>query len=223
TTLVLAHHEKAKVVGRVEGRDLVFRLPLSLMKDLASEPLSDDMVDMFSSGVRRLEVTAGKRRVAVVKVDDDWFRTDAEGRPDEEVTKDKVKEIIEAAVDLKAARWAAYEDAQPAAFGLDEPAVRLTLTDKDKKQATLLVSAKQVDAKVAALFEVTPLRYAMTEGGRRVAIVAGEGAKTLLAAADTLAPPEPKAEPKPKPEKAKTEPEKKEPEKAEPKPEAAEK
>jgi len=206
TTLILAHHEKAKVVGRVEGRDLVFRLPLSLMKDLASEPLSDDMVEMFSSGVRRLEVTAGKRRVSLVKVDDDWFRTDAEGRPDEEVAKDKVKDIIEAAVDLKAARWAAYQDAQPAAFGLDEPAVRLTLTDKDEKQATLLVSAKPVDAKVAALFEATPLRYAMTEGGRRVAIAAGKGVKTLLSAADTLAPPRPKAEPKPKPKKAGSEP-----------------
>ncbi|MFO8013602.1 MAG: DUF4340 domain-containing protein [Phycisphaerae bacterium] len=193
-TLVLARHEKAKVVGRREGRGLVYELPLSLMKDLASEPLDAAMIDLFASGVRRVEVTAGDRKAAVVKVDDDWFRTDAEGRPDEEVDKDEVKEIIDAAVDLKAARWAAYQDARPADVGLDAPAVRVALTDKDGKTATVLLAAKDVDAKVAALFEATPLRYAMTEGGERVAIVAGKKVETLLSAADTLAPPEPKAE-----------------------------
>jgi len=193
-TLILAHHEKAKAVGRLEGRGLVYRLPLSLMKDLVSEPLDDEMVDMVSSGVRRLEMTAGKRRAALVKVDNDWFRTDAEGRPDEEVAADEVKAVIDAATGLKAARWAAYGDAQPAAFGLDAPAVRVALTDKNGKTVTVLLAAKDVDAKVAALFETKPLRYAMTEGGERVAVVAGKTVETLLSAADTLAPPEPKAE-----------------------------
>jgi len=206
-TLVLAHHEKAKVVGRLEGRDLVYRLPLSLLKDLASEPLPDEMVDMFSSGVRRLEVTAGERAVTVVRVDKDWFRTDAEGRPDVEIDAKAVEEIIDALCDLKAARWAAYQDAKPAAFGLDQPAVRLTLTDKDEEQVTVLLGAKDVDAEVAALFEVTPLRYAMTEGGRRVAVVAGKDVATLLEAADTLAPPESETEPKPEAETRKDEPE----------------
>ena len=205
-TLLLAHHEKAKVVGRLKGRGLVYELPLSLLKDLVAEPLDDDMVDLFSSGVRRLEVASGERRVAVVKVDDDWFRADAEGRPDKEVAADEVKAVIDAVVDLKAARWAAYEDAKPADFGLDKPAVRVTLTDKDEKTATVLLSAKDVDAKVAALFESTPLRYAMTEGGKRVAVVAGKKVDTLLSAADTLAPPKP--EPKTESEKAKAEPEK---------------
>jgi hypothetical protein len=212
-TLVLAHHEKAKVVGRLDGRGLVYELPLSLMKDLASEPIEDDLVDLFAGGIRRVEVAAGERTVAVVKVDDDWFRTDAEGRPDEEVDADEVKEIIDAAVDLKAARWAVYEDARPAAFGLDTPAVRLTLTDKDEKTATLLLSAKDVDAKVAALFEETPWRYAMTEGGERIAVVVGKKVATLTAAADTLAPPKPA--PKPEEEKAEETSEKGEAEKEE--------
>ncbi|MFO8013412.1 MAG: hypothetical protein R6X20_08915, partial [Phycisphaerae bacterium] len=94
----------------------------------------------------------------------------------------------------KAARWAAYQDARPADFGLDQPAVRVTLTDKDEKTVALLLAAKEVDAKVAALFEATPLRYAMTEGGERIAVVAGEKVETLVSALDTLAPPRPKAE-----------------------------
>jgi len=205
-TLVLAHHEKAKVVGRLKGRDLVYRLPLSLLKDLVSEPLPDEMVDLVSSAVRRLDLAAGKRRATVVKVDEDWFRTDAEGRPDEEVDAEAVEDILDAACDLEAARWAAYEEAKPADFGLDKPAVRLTLTDKDEDQVTVLLAAKDVDAEVAALFEAMPLRYAMTEGGRRVAIVAGEGVAMLLEAADTLAPPEPKTGTKPEPGTSKDEP-----------------
>ncbi len=199
-TLVLAHHEKAKVVGRVDGRGLVYELPLSLMKDFASEPLADDVVDLTAGSVERIEVAAGDRKAALVKVDDDWFRTDAGGRPDEEVAADEVKKIVDAACDLTAARWAAYEDARPADVGLDAPAVRLTLTDKNDESVTLLLAAKEVDAKVAALFEETPLRYAMTEGGERIAVVAGKKGATLLAAADTLAPPEPA----PKPDEEKT-------------------
>ena len=191
-TLVLAHHEKATVVGRVEGRGLVYELPLALMKDFASEPLADDVVDLSAGRVERIDVTAGDRMAAVVKVDDGWFRTDAEGRPDEEVAGDAVKKIVDAACDLTAARWAAYEDATPADFGLDAPAVRLTLTDKNDESVTLLLAAKEVDPTLAALFEETPLRYAMIEGGKRIAVVAGKKAATLLSAPDTLVPPKPK-------------------------------
>jgi len=194
-TLILAHHEKAKVVGRVQGRDLIYRLPLSLLKDLASEPLPDEVVeDLYRGDVRRLEVAAGDARVRLVKVDDDWFRTDEAGRPDQEVAKTTVEDVIDAAIDLKAARWAVYEAADPAAFGLETPAVRLTLTDKTDEQTTVLLSAKEVDAKVAALFDESPLRYAMTEGAERIAVVAGKHVETLLDAAETLAPPKPEPE-----------------------------
>jgi len=208
-TLILAHHEKAKAVGRVEGRGLVYEVPLSLLKDLAAEPVADDMVDLSSGGVERVEVTAGDRKATAVKVDEDWFRTDAEGRPDEQIAADEVKEIVEAACDLKAARWAVYANAAPADFGLDTPAVRLTLTDKAGETATVLLAAKDVAPEVAALFETTPLAYAMTEGGKRVAVVTGKKVDTLLSAADTLAPP------KPAPTKAEKEPAKNEPAKKE--------
>jgi len=190
-TLILAHHEKAKVVGRVDGRDLVYQLPLSVMKNLASEPVPGDMIDLFSADVRQLEVTAGTARVTLKKVDADWFRTDAEGRPDEEVDDETVKGLISAVVDLTAARWVAYADAKPAAYGLKKPAVRLTLTGKNDETVTLGIGAKEVDAAVAALFDETPLRYAMIEGAKRVALVAGKGVKTILEVAETLAPPKP--------------------------------
>ena len=204
-TLILAHHKEAKVVGRVVGRDLVVQFPLTLLKDLASEPLPTDMTDLFSGDIDRLTVTAGDTRVTVTKVDDAWFRTDKAGRPETQVAKADVDTIVNAAVDLKAARWAAYDTTQQAAFGLDQPAVCIALTDTDKdKTATILLSGKPVDARVDALFDEQPLRYAFAEGGERIALVAGKNVQTVLDAAATLAPPKPET---PKPDApAKTEP-----------------
>ncbi len=206
-TLVLAHHEKGKAVGRLEGRDLVFQLPLSLLKDLASEPIDPEMVEMFSGDVRRIDLAPAEGpAVALVKVDDDWFWTDAKGRPDQEAPKTKVEDVVNAAVDLRAARWAAYKGAKPADYGLDRPVLRLTLTDRDGEKTSLLLSAKTVDAKVAALLDTTPVRYAMVEGAERVAVVAGKNVQRLLEAPETLAPPKPKPAPQPKEEPKKATP-----------------
>jgi len=189
-TLHLAHHKDAKIAGRMAGSDLVFEVPISLFKDMAGEPLSKELVDLFSGDVERLDVQAGKTKVGLLKQDDKWFRTDAAGRPDVEADKSKADDVVKATVDIDAVRWAAYDAKEPARFGLDKPAVRITVAGKEKK-ATLLISAKAVDAKVAALFDEEPLRYAMVEGGKRIAILAGEKLKTLLEAASTLGPEKP--------------------------------
>lgn len=194
-TLLLAHHKDAKIVGRLAGGDLVFEVPLALFKDFADEPLPKELADLAPGNVKRLTVEAGAAKVALVKVDQKWFRADASGRPDAEVDTAKADGVVRAAAGLSAARWAAYDAKDPARFGLDKPALRITI-EGDKKKATLLVSDKEVDAKVAALLDERPLRYAMTEGGKRIALVAGASVETLVGAAKTLGPetPEPKKE-----------------------------
>jgi len=206
-TLHLAHTKDAKVVGRIAGSSLVFEVPRSLFKDMAGEPLGKELVDLFSGDVERLDVQAGKTKVGLSKQDDKWFRADAAGRPEVEVEKTKADDVVKAAVDVDAVRWAAYDAKDVARFGLDKPAVRIAVSGKEKK-AALLISDNEVDAKVAALFDEEPLRYAMVEGGKRIAIVAGEKVKTLIEAASTLGPEksEPvkeKAEKKAEQEKAK--------------------
>ena len=186
-TLHLAHHKDAKIVGRIAGSGLVFEVPMSLFKGMAGEPLSKELVDLFSSDVEGIEVQADGAKVGLLKQDDKWFRTDAAGRPDVEVDKTKADDVVKAAVGLDAVRWAAYDAKDPARFGLDKPSVRIAVSGKEKK-AALLISDKQVDAKVAALFDEEPLRYAMVEGGKRIAVVAGEKVKTLIEAASTLGP-----------------------------------
>jgi len=195
-TLILAHHKEAKVVGRVVGHDLVYQFPLAELKDLASEPLPTDMADLFSGDIDRLTVAAGKRTVTIAKVDDTWFRTDKEGRPETEVAKADADAVVNAAVDLKATRWAAYDTSQMAAFGLDQPAIRIVLTDTGKDKTTvILLSGKAIDARLDALFDEKPLRYAVVEGGERIALVGGKSVQTLLDAAATLGPPEPEKAP----------------------------
>ncbi|HUU10392.1 MAG TPA: DUF4340 domain-containing protein [Phycisphaerae bacterium] len=194
-TLLLAHHKDARIVGRMADGDLVFEVPLALFKDFAGEPLPTELADLTSGDVKRLAVEAGAAKVALVKVDQKWFRADASGRPDTEIDTSMVDGVVRAAAGLSAARWAAYDAKDPARFGLDKPGLRITI-EGDKKKATLLVSDKEVDAKVAALLNERPVRYAMTEGGNRIALVAGASVETLVGAAKKLGPetPQPKKE-----------------------------
>ena len=203
-TLRLAHHEKSTIVGRTGDSDLVFEVPLALFKDLAGEPLPKGLTSIPAADVTGFDVVAGDARVALVKVDKKWFRADAAGRPDEEVDTAKADDVVRAAAGLDAVRWAAYDAKDPAAFGLDKPAVRITMTTP-KGKTTLLVSEKTVSAETAALFDEEPLRYAMTDGGKRIAILSGEPLRKLLGAAKDLSPAKPEA-PKDAPKKEEAKP-----------------
>jgi hypothetical protein len=74
-----------------------------------------------------------------------------------------------------------------------------------KGKTTLLVSEKTVSAETAALFDEEPLRYAMTDGGKRIAILSGEPLRKLLGAAKDLSPAKPEA-PKDAPKKEEAKP-----------------
>ena len=202
--LRLAHHEKAMIVGRTDAGDLVFEVPLGPFKDLVGEPLPTPIGDVpTGKDVTSLELASGSVKVKLLKVDEKWYRADAAGRPGEEWPTDGVEEIAKAAAGLKATRWAAYDAKEPARFGLDKPAVTLKVAAA-AKTAAILISDKEVPASIAALFDERPLRYAMAEGGERIAIVSGKTLETLLDAAKTFEPRNP--EPKPgekKPEEAK--------------------
>ncbi len=203
-TLRLAHHEKSAILGRAGDGDIVFEVPLALFKDLAGEPLPKGLTSVAAADVTGFDIVAGDARVALVKVDKKWFRADAAGRPDEEVDTAKADDVVRSAAGLDAVRWAAYDAKDPAAFGLDKPAVRITMTTP-KGKTTLLVSEKAVSAETAALFDEDPLRYAMTDGGKRIAILSGEPLRKLLGAAKDLSPAMPQA-PKDTPKKEEAQP-----------------
>jgi hypothetical protein len=193
--LRLAHQEKATIVGRADPSDIVFEVPLTTFKDLVGEPLPTQVGDLPSGkDVSSLEITAASAKVKLLKVDEKWYRADAAGRPGDEVTTDAAEDIVKAASGLKAVRWAAYDAKGIAQFGLDKPAVAIKVT-AGAKSGAVLISDKEVPAGVASLFDERPLRFAMAEGGDKVAIVAGKTLETLLDAAKAFEPK--KAETKP--------------------------
>ena len=177
--LRLAQYEKSKVAGQIEGSDLVFAAPAALFTALAGEPLEKTLTEIPAANVKDLTVTGEKAAVRLVCIDAKWFRADAKGTPGEEVPTDPAKELAQAVANLSAARWAAYDAKGAANFGLDKPALTARITT-DNASATVLISGKEVPADVAALVDQKPARYAMTEGGKRIAVLAGKPLETIL-------------------------------------------
>ncbi|MCX5674174.1 MAG: DUF4340 domain-containing protein [Planctomycetota bacterium] len=185
--LALSHYEKSRIAGRADQGDLVFEVPATVFTALAAEPLEKTVTDLPSADVKDLQLATDKARVRLVRIDSKWFRADAKGTPGEEVPADAARDIAQAAASMSAIRWAAYDAKEPAKFGLDKPAATIKITT-DKASATLLISGQEVPAGVAALVDQKPARYAMTEGGKRIAIVAGKPVETLLGAAAAFEP-----------------------------------
>ena len=202
--LRLGHWEKSKVAGRVDSSDLVFQVPSSLFQTVADEPVEKALVQgVFAQDVDHVELVAGATKVKLVKADSRWYRQTAAGAPGEEVQAEAVQDIVSAAAGLSAARWASYDAKDPARFGLDKPAIRITLATS-RGSTTILVSDKEVPAGVVAMIDQRPARYAMVEDGPRIGIIAGKPLDTLLGAAKAFEPKkeEPKKE-SPKKEEAK--------------------
>ena len=130
---------------------------------------------------------SGGTTTTLIKVDEKWYRADPKGAPADEVSADIVRPIVDAAADLAAARWAAYDAKDPARFGLERPALKIKAAT-EKTSATILISDQEVPADVASLADQKPVRYAMTEGGPRIAVLAGRALDALLAAPKAVEP-----------------------------------
>ena len=142
---------------------------------------------MLEQDINRLEVIGGGTTIAMVKVDNKWFRALASGMPGEEAAIEPVRELLMTVADLAASRWVSYDAKDPAAYGLDKPALQIKMTT-DRATTTILVSDKEVAADVAGLLDQRPIRYAMVDGGQKIAVLAGRQAEVLTTAPQTLAP-----------------------------------
>lgn len=185
--LRVGHFEKAKVVGHVDDGDLVFEIPTAAFAGLTGEPIARTLTEVPAEDVKRIEVTAGGKKTVVILVDNKWFLADAAGKPAEEVPEqERVNELVKSAAAVSAARWASYDAKDPAKFGLDKPELRIQIGTADTPKATLLVSAKQPPAEMSGLLDQQPQRYAMVDGGERIAILTGLPLQSLLNAPKVL-------------------------------------
>jgi hypothetical protein len=186
--LHLAAQDDGSVLGRLQGGDLVFKVPDHLLYDVAAEPLAPTLTDVASYRLDRLEIAAGEARMRLAKEDGKWQRVDESGQTvgEADAAGDLATAGLASAVArLVAARWATYDAKDLKQFGLEEPAFRITFAAKEET-VTLLVSDTRVPENVADLIEGKPLRYAIVEGGNRVAILAGKDLKSILDAIDSL-------------------------------------
>jgi len=188
--LHLAQDEKAKIVGRVDGSDLVFELSMAAFAALSGEPLDKKMTSVSMPDVKELEIATPDQKTRLLKIDQKWYRADASGAPGEGVQDEAVNDILQNAGNLLCARWASYEAKDLPKFGLDKPAVRIKLST-DKTATTILISAKEPPADLGTLVDQKPVRYVFVEGGQRVGLVAGRPAEVLLGAAKALEPKKP--------------------------------
>ena len=185
--LRLAVKEDGSSVGRVDGSDLVFRVADNLPRLLAAEPLPRAMTEFPGADVTGLEIAAGGATLRLAREEGKWNRLDEAGKPAGEVQADAVRDLASAVGRLSAARWAAYDSKDLARFGLDKPAFKIKIATEEK-EVTLLISETKVPDAVAELVEEKPVRYAMLEGADRIgiAILAGSGLQTILAAPKSL-------------------------------------
>jgi hypothetical protein len=193
-TLRLARDAKGKVLGRTDSSDLVFEAPAGFFAQVVGEPVDRRMATLSEFEVNRVEVTEGAATLVLIQDDNKWFRADAAGRPQEEVALEPMQELVAAVTDLSAARWAAYDTKDLARFGLDKPALRMKVTT-DRGETVILVSDKEVPADVAGLLDQHPARYAMIEGGPRIAIIGGRTADLIVGARRTFEPKKDAAKP----------------------------
>jgi hypothetical protein len=157
------------------------------------------MTDLLPEDINRLEIVSTPAggpaaTTELVRVDNKWFRAQASGVPGEEAAIEPVRDLVTTVAGLAAARWVSYDAKDPAAYGLEKPALQIKVTT-DRATTAILVSEKEVAADLAAQIDPRPIRYIMIEGGAKIAVVAGRTAEVLTTAPQTLAPK--KEEPKP--------------------------
>ncbi|HUX00444.1 MAG TPA: DUF4340 domain-containing protein [Phycisphaerae bacterium] len=185
--LRLALRDDGTCVGRLDGRDLVARVPAGVFFDAAAEPLPRLLTEFYSAEVKGIEIVAGKKSLRLAKQDDEWVRLDDAGKSAGTVQADAARDMASALARASAARWAAYDSKDPARYGLDKPAFRITVRT-DAGETAILVSEKQVPDDLAELVRDRPVRFAMVEGAPRIALLAGAALQTILDAPKSLKP-----------------------------------
>lgn len=184
-TLHLTVRPDGEILGRVAGSDLVFEVAERVLHKVAGELLPKELTDFSSWDIKEMVVAAGDAEAHLMKQDGEWYHREASGARGEKVGGDLGRGLASACAGLEVARWADYAAERLDRFGLDKPALRVTVTTDDG-ETTLRVSGRDVDPQVRRLFDRAPARYAMVEGGGRVGILAGSDLETILSAPEDL-------------------------------------
>lgn len=153
--VLLVSKKGEKVYAMVQGGKLVYELPDSVYKNLTAEPHDRKPLKFETSQATAVEVVGGdvEKPLKFAKANDKWTYT-----PDPHLAIDeqKVKDLITALHDLKAERYESYAAADLKPFGLDAPALTVTLKTESNKTITMRLSAADKDGNRKAAIEAEP-------------------------------------------------------------------
>lgn len=133
----LGRHD-GKVYAMAATGSTICEVDGKVLDDLEAELFDTRVAELDSSQVLSVAVSAGES-FTFEKKDDDWTLA---GEPSFATDAAKVTEVCDALRDLRAKRYIRYSQADPAAYGLSQPAVVVTAQSDDGAVLTLTVSAE---------------------------------------------------------------------------------
>jgi hypothetical protein len=132
-----AGRHDGKVYAMVEGGISVCEVDAKVLDDLEAE-LLDTRVTVLNPAEVRRAAFSGQATFTFEKSGTDWVLVD---EPSFQADAAKVSNLLNALRDLKAKRYVKYNGANPAEYGLDRPAVAVTVETEAGQTTGLLISS----------------------------------------------------------------------------------
>ncbi len=151
--VLLVSKKGEKVYAALPKGKLVYELNKTVYDNLTAEMHDRKPLKFETSEVQAVHVVGGDKPLKFAKKDDEWSY-----EPDPLVTVDKkkVEDLIKALHDLKVERYASYAAKDLKTFGLDAPALTVTVRLEGKPTLTMLLAKPDKDGKRNAALKAEP-------------------------------------------------------------------
>ncbi|MFH1419911.1 MAG: DUF4340 domain-containing protein [Planctomycetota bacterium] len=140
-TVLLSRHD-GQVYAMLDGGATICEVDAKILEDLEAELLDTLIAPVQSDEVIRL-ACRGDTKFTFEKDDDEWR---LEGEPSFQTDGAKIKTALTAIQNLQADRYVRYSGADPAEFGLEQPAIVVEVQTTSGDVVSLLISSRGPEA-----------------------------------------------------------------------------
>ncbi len=154
-----------KAYASIAGREMVYEVDPQVYTDAAGE-LHDRQITRFEvDRIVELAVGAAESPMTFRKSGEDWKYLGDLVLP---IDKEKVTKVLNDVREIKTDRYVDYKAGDLKSYGLDQPALRLSLASSDGQRTSVLISA------TGPKDDQDKSRYAVVEGQNKVFLLKGE-------------------------------------------------
>lgn len=131
-----------KTYAAVEGNELIFEIDNMVFGDAMAE-MHERQVTKFENGkINEIEIVSGKTTLTFRRTGEDWkYLVD----PVLPIDRDKVNKVLDDLKEMKTHRYVSYTTSDLAKFGLDSPALKISLVPEGGQRIQVLISAKGLE------------------------------------------------------------------------------